>query len=124
MTRSGGKLLAGGSAQILGQALTSWSLMAHLTTWPDVSIWVVAPLVAAIAVPFKHNGTFKDRATTNFAAALVVSGIMWWELMMGGLDGLLGGAGFTLAPVAMLLLTATVLFAFAGAVFWLLREED
>lgn len=116
--------MAGALAQILGQTLTSWALVAHVASWPDVSIWVVAPLVAAIVVPFRHDGSLRDRATSNFGAAVVASGILWWEVVLGGLDGLLGGTGPTLGPVAVLLLVATVLFTLAGAMFWLKREED
>jgi len=119
----GRKVMAAAAAQILGQALTSWGVLVHVAGWPDVSVWVIAPLVAAILVPFRHDGSLRDRATSNFGAAIVVAGIMWWELIEGGLDGILGGAGFTIGPVAMLLLTATVLFTIAGAVFWVLREE-
>ena len=115
---------SGPLAQILAQTLTSWALLAHVVAWPDVSVWVGVPLVAAIAVPFKHDGTRRDRALVNFAAAVVVSGILWWELLLGGLDGLLGGTGPRLGPVALLLLASTVLFALAGGLFWLRREDD
>ncbi len=118
------RLIAGGSAQILGQALTSWSLVAHLWEWESVNIWVVAPLAAAILVPFRHDGSFRDRATGNFGAAIAVAGILWWEVIFGGLDGILGGTGFSPGPLAMLLLVATVLFSVAGSVFWVLRQKD
>ena len=40
------------------------------------------------------------------------------------LDGFLGGSGSPLlAPFDLLLLTATVLFVFAGAFYWVEREE-
>lgn len=120
MTRSP----AGGAlAQILAQTLTSWALLAHVVAWPDVSVWVAVPLLAAIVVPFRHDGTPRDRALANFAAAVVASGILWWEVLLGGLDGLLGGTGPTFGPVALLLLVSTVLFALAGGLFWLRREE-
>lgn len=120
MTRSP----AGGAlAQILAQTLTSWALLAHVVAWPDVSIWVGVPLLAAIVVPFRHDGTPRDRAVANFAAAVVASGILWWELLLGGLDGLLGGTGPTFGPVALLLLVSTVLFALAGGLFWIRRHE-
>lgn len=114
--------MPGALAQIGGQTLTSWALLAHLASWPDVSIWVAAPLVAAIAVPFRHDGSARDRATSNFGAAVVASGILWWEVLLGGLDGLLGGTGPKLGPVALLLLVSTVLFTLAGALFWLRRK--
>lgn len=114
--------MAAALAQILGQTLTSWALVAHVAGWPEVSVWVAIPLVAAIVVPFRHDGTLRDRATTNFGAAAVASGILWWEVLIGGLDGLLGGTGPTLGPVALLLLASSVLFTLAGALFWLRRE--
>lgn len=118
-----GRLLAGGIAQVMGQALTGWSVLAHVAEWPDVSVWVVAPLVAAMLVPFRHDGTLRDRATTNFGASIVVAGVMWWEVAFGGLDGLLGGTGFNPGAVGTLTLVATVLFTAAGGLFWLMRDE-
>ncbi len=124
MRMSTGRLLvAGGLAQVLAQVLTAWTLVAHVAGWPEVSIWVVTFLVAAIVVPFRHDGSLKDRAAGNFGAGLVISGFLWWEIIAGGLEGVLGGAGFTLGAEAMMMLAATVLFIVAGAMFWLMREE-
>lgn len=109
------------SAQILGQVLTGWTLVAHVSGWPDVSIWVVVFLLAAALVPFRHDGSFRDRAAGNFGAALVVAGFLWWEVLLGGLDSIIGGGGFSLGLEAMLLLSASVLFSVAGALFWVLR---
>ena len=109
-------------AQISGQVLTGCTLMAHLAG-PDVSVWVIAYLGAAILVPFRHDGSLRDRATGNFGAGVVVAGFLWWEILTRGLDGLLGGSGPTLGAEALMLLAATVLFTVAGAMFWLLREE-
>ena len=110
------------TAQILAQALTGWSLLMHVAGWPDVSVWVVTFLIAAVAVPFRHNGSLKDRAAGNFGAGLVLSGFFWWELIDHGLDSIVGGGGFELPVQGLLLLTATVLFSVAGAVFWMMRE--
>ena len=123
MKISKGSLLAGIAAQLLGQALTGWSLVLHAMGWPDVSVWVMAPLFAAILVPFRHDGTLRDRATGNFGASVVVAGFMWWEVIMGGFEGIIGGSGFTLGVEAMIMLAATVLFSVAGAVFWTMRDE-
>jgi hypothetical protein len=109
-------------AQLLGQALASWTLVAHVADWQNASIWVAAPLLAAIVVPFRHDGTLHDRAKGNFGASLVVAGVLWWEVAIGGFDGILGGGGFSVGPIMLLMLTATVLFAVAGAFFWVLRE--
>lgn len=110
-------------AQVLGQALTSWSLVAHIARWPDVSFLVVVSLVAAAVVPLRHDGSLKDRAAGNFGACLIVAGFMWWELLEGGLDSIIGGGGFGLGVEAVLLLAATVLFSLAGSLFWTLRED-
>jgi hypothetical protein len=111
-------------AQVLGQALTGWSLVAHVSGWPDVSVWVVAFLAAAALVPFRHDGSLKDRAAGNFGAAHALSGFLWWEVAMSGFGGILGGTGFDLGLEVMLMLAATVLFSVAGAVFWTLRETS
>lgn len=122
MTRNGGRMSAAIS-QILAQTLTCWALLAHLTDWPHVSLFVAVPLVAAVAVPFRHDGSARDRAVANFGAAVAASGILWWELLSGALDGLLGGPGSALGPVSLLLLVSSVLFTLAGGLFWLQREE-
>ncbi len=111
-------------SQILAQTLTSWALLVHVTDWENLSPFVAVPLVAAIAVPFRHDGSARDRAMANFGAAVVASGILWWEILLGALDGLTGGPGSALGPIALLLLVATVLFSLAGGLFWLRREDD
>ena len=123
MTNTGGWMGAALS-QILAQTLTSWALLAHVASWPDASPFVAVPLVAAIAVPFRHDGSARDRAMGNFAAAIAASGILWWEVLLGALDGLVGGPAGGLGAVSLLLLAATVLFTLAGGLFWLRREPD
>ena len=112
------------SAQILGQVLTGWTLVAHVAGWPDVSIWVVVFLLAAALVPFRHDGSFRDRAAGNFGAALVVSGFLGWEVVLGGLDSIIGGGGAWLGLQAMLMLCASVLFSIAGALFWIMGGAE
>jgi len=119
-----GQFLAGVSAQVLAQAVTGWSLLAHLADWQNASVWVAAPLVAALVVPFRHDGTLDERAVGNFGSAIAVSGILWWEVMLGSVDGILGGGGTSLGPVALLLLVSTVLFSLAGGMFWVLRSNE
>ena len=120
MARGNGRLTGAITAQILGQAVAGWSLLAHAMDWDRVSVWVVVPLVAAIAAPFRHDGSLRDRATGNFSAAIVIAGLLVWEVALGGLTS--GGLGFGI--VATLMLVATVLFCVAGAFFWILREGD
>lgn len=110
-------------SQILAQTLTSWALLAHITDWENFSPFVAVPLIAAIAVPFRHDGTARDRALANFGAAVVASGILWWEILLGALDGLTGGPGSALGTISLLLLVATVLFALSGGLFWLRRDD-
>lgn len=117
-----GRLMAGLLAQLLGQAMASWTLVAHVVDWRNASIWVAAPLLAAIVVPFRHDGSLRNRATGNFGAAIVVAGILWWEVAVGGIDGIVGGGGLSLGFAAMLMLAATILFSIAGALFWLFRD--
>lgn len=120
MAVSNGRLLGAIAAQILGQAVAGWGLLAHVAQWDDASVWVITPLVAAIAVPFRHDGSLKDRATSNFGAAIVVAGILIWEVALGGI----GSGGLAFGLVATLMLVATVLFCTAGAFFWVLREGN
>jgi hypothetical protein len=110
-------------SQILAQTLTSWALLAHVVDWSRASIFVAVPLVAAIAVPFRHDGSARDRALGNFAAAVVVSGILWWEVLLDALDGLIGDGGVALGPTSLLLLVGTVLFTVAGGLFWVRRDR-
>lgn len=117
-----GRMLAGVSAQGLGQALAGWATLAHLTEWPDISIWVLVPLIGAALAPFRHDGSIRDRATINFGAAVLVAGLTSWELSIGGLEGIFGG-GFRLGVSATLMLAASVLFSLAGAMFWLSRDS-
>lgn len=119
MPVSNGRLAGAIAAQILGQAVAAWGLVIHVMDWQNASVWVVTPLVAAIAVPFRHDGSLGDRATGNFGAATVVAGLLLWEVALGALRD--GGIGAGL--VATLLLVAAVLFSIAGAFFWILREE-
>jgi hypothetical protein len=111
-------------AQVFGQVLTSWTVLVHLTRWPEVSVLVIASLVAAATVPFRHDGSPKDRAAGNFGASLLVVGLLWWEVLMGGIDSIIGGAGFGLGMEGMLMLAATVLFSLAGGLFWTLQREE
>ena len=111
-------------AQISGQICTGLTLAAHIAGWPEVSIWVIAFLLVAAVVPFRHDGSFRDRAAGNFGAGIVLSGFLWWEVLFGGLEGVLGGKGFSLGLEALLMLTASVLFAVAGALFWTLGTSE
>ena len=118
------KVTAGVLSQVSAQVLTGFALVVHLLDWTHASVWVAAPLGAALLVPFRHDGSLRDRAITNFSAASVVAGMFAWEVMIGGVEGIIGGTGGTVAASFILLtLTAAVLFGGAGAAFWLLRES-
>jgi hypothetical protein len=120
----GGKLTVGTYAQILAQVLTASAVVAHLVQGPAVSVWVVAPLVAAAFVPFRHDGSPKDRATGNFAAAWIVAGLFAWEAMLAGMGLLPGGPPPGSGAFVLLTLTASVLFTVAGAAFWTARDRN
>lgn len=119
MAVSNGRLMGAIAAQILGQAIAGWGLVAHIVDWQNASVWVVTPLVAAIAAPFRHDGSLRDRAVGNFGAATVIAGLLLWEVALAGLND----AGVSFGLVATLMLVASVLFSLAGAFFWVLREE-
>ena len=118
-----GKLTVGMYSQILAQVLTACALVAHLLQGSEISVWVVAPLVAAAFVPFRHDGSPKDRATGNFAAAWIVAGIFAWEAMLGGLGLLPGGTPLVSGAFVLFTLAASVLFTGAGAAFWTARAR-
>lgn len=120
MTR--GRMTGAVLAQILAQVLTGWTLVAHVAAWPDVSALVVVSLLAAVLVPFRHDGSLRDRAAGNFGAGIVLAGFFWWEMLNSGLDWMLSGSGFELGILGMMMLSATVLFCLAGALFWTMRD--
>lgn len=115
------RITAAIGAQTLAQALTAWSIVFAVLNAGDIPIWLVAPLLAAAAVPLRHNGSFRDRAVSNFGASVTVGGVMWWEVIAGFLDGVTGG-GQTSPPYALIMVGATVLFAVAGGLFWTTEE--
>ena len=120
MTR--GRITGAVLAQILAQVLTGWTLVAHVAGWPDVSGLVVTSLLAAALVPFRHDGSLRDRAAGNFGAGILLAGFFWWEILNNGLDWMLSGSGFKLGIPGMMMLCATVLFCLAGALFWTVRD--
>lgn len=119
-----GRTMTASAAQVTAQALTAWALIAHLAGWPEVSVWVVTFLLAAALVPFRHDGSRRDRAAGNFGASLAVGGFLWWEILTGGLRFINGGDGSVIGAEGMLMLAATVLFSVAGAMFWVTRDGD
>lgn len=117
------RVLAASVAQIIAQSLTGLALLMSLVTGGEISIWVVAPLLAAGVVPSKHNGTMRDRAVANFGASVTMGGIVSWEAMAGLMGGVGGSGGALQTPFVLVLLTAAALFTFAGAFFWLTHED-
>lgn len=118
-----GRLNSAVLAQVMAQALTAWTLLVHVFRWPDVSLLELASLLAAAVVPFRHDGSLRDRAAGNFGAGLLIGGFLWWELIMGGLDSIVGGERLDLGAEVLFMLAATVLFTLAGAMFWTLRRN-
>ncbi|MGY8778928.1 MAG: hypothetical protein ACKVIN_12525 [Longimicrobiales bacterium] len=113
-----GRLVGAGLAQVMGQALTAWSIVLSFFTGESISVWLIAPLLAAFVVPFRHNGSMHDRAVSNFGAAIAVGGVFWWEFLFGLLNGLKGTGDLAVMPLVMTMLTAAVLFSLAGGLFW------
>jgi len=116
-----GRLVAAKAAQSLAQALTVWALFGLLLEGGWTSCVV---LLAALLVPFRTDGSAGDRAVGNFASALLVWGILIARLYGVFLDTIIWGPGETmLTTFNLMLLTMTVLYVFAGAFFWVEREE-
>lgn len=124
-----GSMIPAQLAQIGAQATTVWALM---MVWLGASVTdPVGPLiftalfVVALILPMRHDGSARDRAISNFGAGLVIWSVTAWGLLVGLFGYLLTGRGNPITPQQMLLLTATVLYMFAGAFFWVrARGED
>ena len=116
-----GRRHAARSSGIAAQALTAWALV-MLTPSGNWISWVF--LFTALIVPFRTDGTYRDRAISNFSSGLVLWGVLTTHALDSLLDRFLSGSGSPLlAPFDLLLLTAMVLFVFAGAFYWVEREE-
>ena len=115
-----GRRLAARSSGILAQALTAWALVMLVPSGG----WITGLLLfTALIVPFRTNGTRRDRAISNFSSGLVLWGVLTTHALDSLLDRFLRGSGSPLlTAVDLVLLTATVLFVFAGAFYWLERE--
>ena len=118
---SEGRRRAARSSGILAQALTAWALVMLMPS----GNWISALfLFTALIVPFRTDGTLKDRAISNFSSGLVVWGVLTTQALDRLFDGFLrGGPSPLLTPHDLLLLTATVLFVFAGAFYWIHRDD-
>ena len=108
------------AAQWLAQALTVWVFFGLLLEGSRTSV----VLLAALIVPFRTDGTPGDRAVGNFASAMLVWGMLMARLYGSFWDNVIWGPGETVVTTFNLtLLTMTVLYVFAGAFFWVDREE-
>ena len=117
-----GRRVSAHVAQVLAQVLTLWIAFNLLVQTSWVALAVVA---IAFAVPCRSNGTMRDRAVSNFAAGLLMWGMLVTRLLGHFLDTIIWGPGDTvLTTYNLVLLTMTVLYTFAGAFFWLERERD
>jgi len=112
-----GSLRAARAAQLSAQSLTGVALALTLLS---ADVFNAMFLVAALVVTFRRDGSANDGAISNFAAAMLVSGGILQSLLGSVIDPDAGAAGST---AALLLLVSTVLFAFAGAFFWLQRRN-
>lgn len=116
-----GRRRAARSSSIAAQALTAWALVMLIPSWN----WISGVfLLTALLVPFRTDGTHRDRAISNFSSGLVLWGVLSTHALDSLLDRFLrGGVGQILTPLHLLLLTATVLFMFAGAFYWIHRDD-
>ena len=105
---------------ILAQALTAWALVFVLASG---SLFSGCLLFTALLVPFRSNGRDRDRAVSNFSSGLLLWGVLLTHVLESLLGRLSGSPAPVLSPQNLLLLTATVLFVFAGAFFWVERED-
>jgi hypothetical protein len=118
---SEGRRRAARSSGILAQALTAWALVMLIPS----GNWISGVfLFTALIVPFRTDGTRKDLAISNFSSGLVVWGVLTTQALDSLLDRVLrGSASPLLTPHDLLLLTATVMFVFAGAFYWIQRDD-
>jgi hypothetical protein len=120
----GSRLLSAKLAQALAQALTGWAVLAHLFGSSEISPFVVFFAVTAVAVPMKRAVGDRAAAVACFSSGLLTSGLVVTEVLTAGFDFVLGGfGGFSIGLFEMLLLAASVLFAFAGAFYWIGQAE-
>ena len=116
-------LVAASLARALAQGVTAWSVGLHLLSPGQASPWLVVFAAVALAVTLRRARTFRSHAAASFGAATLVAGVVAGWLADAGLL-LLTGSGRVELPVTYLLLTAAaVLYATAGAFFWLMRED-
>ena len=81
-------------------------------------------LFTALIVPFRTDGTHRDRAISNFSSGLVLWGVLSTHALDSLLDRVLRGSGSPLlTSFGLVVLTATVLFVFAGAFYWIHRDD-
>ena len=116
-----GRRRAARSSGIAAQALTAWALVMLIPS----GNWISGVfLFTALVVPFRTDGTHRDRAISNFSSGLVLWGVLATHALDSLLDRFLrGSVSPLLTPLDLLLLTATVLFVFAGAFYWIHRNE-
>ena len=116
-----GRRRAARSSGIVAQALTAWALVMSMPS----GNWISGVfLFTALVVPFRTDGTRRDRAISNFSSGLVLWGVLTTHALDSLLDKFLrGSASPLLTPFDLVLLTATVLFVFAGAFYWIHRND-
>ncbi len=116
-----GRRIGARAAQWLAQGLTVWALFGmSLQGVTGTSVL----LLVALLVPFRSDGSAGDRAVGNFASGILAWGVLVKRLYGSFLDTIIWGPGETVVTTFNLtLLTMTVLYMFAGAFFWVEREQ-
>ena len=128
----GNKIMSARLAQGLAGGLTAWALLVQLLHWHQASALTFAFPLVALLVSLKRYADYRERAMACFTSALLVSSVLIIRVLVVVfaliLRLLLRGIWrdrltITLTLNEQLLLAAAVLFAFAGAFFWLAAKR-
>ena len=104
---------------ILAQALAAWALVFTVIS----GSWLSSAFVLkAMVVSFRTDGTHKDRAISNFSSGIAIWSVLAPSMLYGFIDKV-GGGGPVMTASHWLMLAATVLFVFAGAFYWIHKDE-
>ena len=115
---TGGSRSARG-AQVAAQLLTAWALALAILSRPALdltTIFVMAYTLLAVVLPFRHDGTPRDRAVACFAAGMVLVSALGFQMV-----GIVVG-GFRMTPTQWSVLGAVVLYSLAGTLHWIRRD--
>jgi hypothetical protein len=119
---SDGRVKSARWAHGLASALTGWAMLIHLFRWPQVSFFLLAFSAVALALSLKTTTDHRDRAASCFSSGSLLASLLLLPVLTRILMLILLGPRpgiFHFVLEEQLLLLAAVLFAWAGAFFWL-----